>query len=360
MHGEQREVRRARSLLMTFADSGPQVCNFLQNQYFNCNAQTIAILAKCGDWQSVKTIVEDYSQFDEQSVAEAVSCLVRAGGLVARGSTEADRDEQYSRSWEWQEQTAFQHFGMRDVGYYDVEETVRVVEGRRAARPSPPLYDTNDGLSCVHPLERPDPGHPVFRTMLQRRSRRRFASQEVPKAQLGDCLFAGLGITGFVDEPLTGRLPLKPTPSGGARNPYEAFVLAQRVGGMARGLYHYSAAEHSLGLVSQPDLTGGDLLAGQDWATSAAAIVILVAHFERTMWKYAHPKAYRIVLFEAGHIAQNMALAATAHGLNVTPTAALAESVIERAIGLDCMTASPVYALAIGIPGAPREPHSPR
>ncbi|MDV4159365.1 MULTISPECIES: nitroreductase family protein [Rhizobium] len=36
-----------------------------------------------------------------------------------------------------------------------------------------------------------------------------------------------------------------------------------------------------------------------------------------------HPTGFRVVLIEAGHIAQNMLLAATASGLVATPTCAL-------------------------------------
>ena len=36
------------------------------------------------------------------------------------------------------------------------------------------------------------------------------------------------------------------TPSGGARNPYEAYVYVRNVEQLAPGMYHYSAAENSL------------------------------------------------------------------------------------------------------------------
>ncbi|MGO7624572.1 nitroreductase family protein, partial [Rhizobium ruizarguesonis] len=41
-----------------------------------------------------------------------------------------------------------------------------------------------------------------------------------------------------------------------------------------------------------------------------------------------HPTGFRVVLIEAGHIAQNMLLAATASGLVATPTCALNDSMI--------------------------------
>ena len=53
----------------------------------------------------------------------------------------------------------------------------------------------------------------------------------------------------------------------------------------------------------------------QEWADPMVAMIILVAILERTTWKYHDPNAYRVVLIEAGHIAQNIMLACTERGL---------------------------------------------
>jgi nitroreductase len=68
------------------------------------------------------------------------------------------------------------------------------------------------------------------------------------------------------------------------------------------------------------------------------------------MWKYEDANAYRVVLIEAGHIGQNMMLAATSHGLSACPTAALCHSAIKRLLGLDRFTDAPIYALTIAAP----------
>ncbi|WP_245510315.1 nitroreductase family protein, partial [Rhizobium ruizarguesonis] len=61
-----------------------------------------------------------------------------------------------------------------------------------------------------------------------------------------------------------------------------------------------------------------------------------------------HPTGFRVVLIEAGHIAQNMLLAATASGLVATPTCALNDSVIETMLDIDPIMQSPIYAVAVG------------
>lgn len=345
----QKVVRRARSLVVVFREGSTHVSNFLCKQSFRCNPHGVALLARCEDWQTVQSIADAWSDFDSSSVIDSIAQLVNHGGLVVRGTAEAAKDEEYSRAWEWGESAGFYHFGIRDNQFMTGPETVKHLTGTQARRPAPRSHTTNAESSRVHRLSRPDTANPVFRTIVQRRSERQFAPTALAESHLADCLFSGLAITGFFEDPVLGRLPLKTTPSGGARNPYEAFVLMSNVQGLEPGVYHYSASEHNLGFVSKTSVTGGEILGGQEWATSAAAVIVLVANFERTMWKYSHPAAYRVVLIEAGHIAQNMVLAATLHGLAATPTAALSESIIERAIGIDSPTACPIYAIAIGV-----------
>jgi SagB-type dehydrogenase family enzyme len=171
-------------------------------------------------------------------------------------------------------------------------------------------------------------------------------------SQLSDCLFAGLGITGETEN-CVGALPLSMTPSGGARNPYEAYVYARAVEGLQAGLYHYSAYDHTLARLDYCDALPmpSEFLGGQEWADEMPCVVILCALFERTMWKYDDANAYRVVLIEAGHIGQNFMLAATRHGLSACPSAALNHSAINRFIGGPRkFTHAPIYALTLAKP----------
>jgi hypothetical protein len=78
-------------------------------------------------------------------------------------------------------------------------------------------------------------------------------------------MFANMAIKsnplkGIAREP-TRKLPLKMTPSGGARNPYEAYVYALNVEGLPFGVYHYSAIDNTLGLLSSsPHCSATELL----------------------------------------------------------------------------------------------------
>ena len=137
-------------------------------------------------------------------------------------------------------------------------------------------------------------------------------------------------------------------------------TCARNVEGLTPGTYHYSAIEGTFGVVGDaPPPAFAAMLAGQQWADSAAAVVFLVANFERPMWKYHHAAAYRVTILEAGHIAQNMMLVATKHGMAANPTCALSQDVVEETLGVGALTQSVVYALVLGVP-APASNSAPR
>jgi SagB-type dehydrogenase family enzyme len=120
------------------------------------------------------------------------------------------------------------------------------------------------------------------------------------------------------------------------------------------GIYHYSALQHSLAPVGDaPAPRPSELLPEQHWVDDAGAIVFLVANFDRTMWKYGEPFAYKTILMEAGHIAQNIAVTCAKHGLTANPTMGIDDNRIERALGLAQPLQSALYALSIGHPDAP-------
>lgn len=132
----------------------------------------------------------------------------------------------------------------------------------------------------------------------------------------------------------------KNSPSGGGLHPTEAYLIVQRIEGLAPGLYHYHPLEHALEPLPAPDMPMRELamnaVAGQHWFADAPVLVVMAARFGRCFWKYRrHPKAYRAVTMDAGHLSQTLYLGATDLGLGAFVTCAVNEVDIERAFGLD-------------------------
>ena len=256
----------------------------------------------------------------------------------------------FEREFVWGAAAGYYHFSIRNTEYMAPGQfTGWMADHVASVRPIPVHLDHKLLQNVIH---LPDPATDLegMALMRRRRSLRGFSDRPIEIGQLGDCLFAGLGITGFIkgsfDE---GYLPLSMTPSGGGRNPYEGYVYVRNVSGLEPGTYHYSAAEHSLCRVThdhQP--SPGAILGGQPWFDNAAAIVLLVANFDRTMWKYPHPTGYRVVVLEAGHIAQNIILAATAHGLISTPTCAVSDAEAEKLTDCAALTRTTMYTVSLG------------
>jgi SagB-type dehydrogenase family enzyme len=172
----------------------------------------------------------------------------------------------------------------------------------------------------------------------------------VSAADLGTLLGLTWRIQAWLPVQGRGMLPLKTSPSGGALHPIEVYVLARNVEGIRPGLYHYAADRHRLELLrrgaTRRQIVG--YLPRQPWFGTAAAVMLMTAVFPRTQWKYNFARGYRVVLAEAGHLAQTCCLTATWLGLAPFCTMALADSAIERDLGIDGITESVLYATGVG------------
>ncbi len=337
--------------LVTFPRNGEiLVYNYMTKQAVTCAPEDIYWLTLAEDWISIEEIAENHSQFDSRSIEEQMLHLVEAGILIAEGTPEAAQEEKYRKSWELGPAVGVFHFSMLDNEFAGTDESIRRQRERTAHDPSPELMWKNSPSAIALPRQSSVETRPLFDIMKRRRSNRNTLDNPVSQQELADCLFAGLGITGYVKTE-TAILPLKMTPSGGARNPFEAFVWARNVEGLAQGIYHYSAYDHSIEKIdSAVTASPAEMMKGQEWANDMPAIIFLVAVLRRTTWKYNDPNAYRVVMIEAGHIAQNMMLASTSNKLTACPTAAIAHTPVAAMLKLDDITETPVYAVMIGKP----------
>ena len=75
---------------------------------------------------------------------------------------------------------------------------------------------------------------------------------------------------------------------------------------------------------------------------------MLSSELARVAWRYRSARAYRVVLIECGHLAQTFCMTATALGLAPFCTAALADTVIERDLGLDGRLQPAMYVVGAG------------
>jgi putative peptide maturation dehydrogenase len=179
-------------------------------------------------------------------------------------------------------------------------------------------------------------------------------ARPVSGAQLSGLLKRVFGVQGM-EELAPGAVALKKNhPSGGGLHPVEAYLVVQRAEGLAPGLYHYNVEAHALDLLrelpsDEAHAFAMTAVAGQDYFADAPVMLVMAARFARSMWKYRdHPKIYRAILLEMGHISQNLYLTATEMNLGAFITAAINEIEIEQAFGLESMSEGPLCVCGFG------------
>ena len=137
-------------------------------------------------------------------------------------------------------------------------------------------------------------------------------------------------------------------PSGGALYPLELYVLALAVTDTESSVYHYDPFGHRLESIGPLDAdVAGAALVDPGLAERAAAVLVLTGMFWRSRFKYGL-RGYRFALLEAGHVAQNVVLAAAVLGLAVLPLGGFYDRRLDALVGADGLAEASLYALVLG------------
>jgi len=191
-----------------------------------------------------------------------------------------------------------------------------------------------------------DGGMPLWEAINLRHSIRNFKNQPLKKEIFSQLLWATQGIThesvGF---------KFRAAPSAGALYPVETYLVIHNVEEIESGIYHYGVQNHELEQLKKGDFREAVARAAldQDMAYSASVVFIWTAVFQRSMWKYEQ-RGYRYIYLDAGHIAQNLALAAVSFELGTCQIGALYDEEVNALIGIDGEEESVVYLSAVGQP----------
>ncbi|MHC4740568.1 MAG: SagB/ThcOx family dehydrogenase [Planctomycetota bacterium] len=180
----------------------------------------------------------------------------------------------------------------------------------------------------------------------QRRSVRDFKPNPISLGQLGYMLWASTGL-----QRVEGGYEFRTVPSAGALYPIETYVIANDVRKLESGVYHYSIKEHKLEEIGRGDfrrqITAAAL--GQQMCGAAAAVFVWSAVFERCKWKYGQ-RAYRYIYLDAGHVAENLMLAAVSLNLGSCEIGALFDDEVNAIVGIDGVEESTILMAAVGVP----------
>jgi SagB-type dehydrogenase family enzyme len=186
----------------------------------------------------------------------------------------------------------------------------------------------------------------LFDALARRRSLRAYTPQPLALGELSALLWAVAGVTARQE-----GFALRTAPSAGGLYPIEHYVVGNDVEGLERGLYHYDVLGRTLERLVVADLRAplADAALGQRICADAQAVFVWTAVLERSRWKYGERFA-RYVLLDAGHIAENLALAATALGLGTCQVAAFFDEEVAALLGVNPDLEPVVYMSTVGRP----------
>jgi len=138
-------------------------------------------------------------------------------------------------------------------------------------------------------------------------------------------------------------------PSGGARYPLELYLLVQRVEKILPGIYHYNVKNHLLETLSNDKDDINSMKDGlyYPWSRDAAVVFFITAAWERNFIKYKD-RGYRIVLMEAGHMAHNLALIASALGIGCCNSVGFHNEHIDDCLDIQHEDEDSLYIAPIG------------
>jgi len=196
------------------------------------------------------------------------------------------------------------------------------------------------------PAFEPSKAMSLDKTLRQRKSIRDYQDKPISMGQLAYLLWASTGIQRVED-----GYEFRTAPSAGALYPIETYILANNVKTLEPGVYHYAIRSHQLELLQQRDLRRQIAAAalGQSMCATASAVFIWTAIFERCKWKYSQ-RAYRYIYLDAGHVAENLALAAVSLNLGTCEIGALYDDHVNAIIGIDGTEESTICMATVGNP----------
>ena len=344
-------VRRSPHVIAFWRESQFVVRNYATGSAITANSLVFAVLELCSEWRTGQEIQQALGIGSPVLVSKMIRGLAERSFLERSDRPRDPRERAMTALDRWNPEAGVFHTATKDVRFWSPQEAARQARRQQSAGKMPATQKQYRGAPRT---DLPKPGGGEFaKVALARRTWRRFSSTPVSLEDLATILGLSAGVQKWVRVGER-EVPLKTSPSGGARHPVEVYVVARDVRGLDSGIYHYAAGRHALERL-QRGATAEQIrayLPHSGYFAGASALVLFTAVFERQVWRYPYARAYRAALVEVGHLCQTFCLAATSLGLASFSVMGLADSLIERDLGIDGVGESVLYAAGVGRPPA--------
>jgi len=346
-------VRRSPHLVVFWRRGALVATNFATGETSAITTFICQLLDACEAWITLPRLASRLAIPSDASLGDLVTQLVTRHLLEQAGAPVDARVEAMALLESWNPEAGFFHVRTRDVAFATTRQAARHARAQAEQRRMPAIVKRYPRRTPAIPLPPPRRDGEFPRVLTARRTWRRFSVKPISAEDLATLL----GLTSGIQQWATAagqELALKTSPSGGARHAIETYVAVRDVAGLPAGIFHYAPDRHMLerirGRVSRQRLEG--YLPNSGYFAAASAMVFFTVLFERILWRYPYSRAYRASLVEAGHLCQTFCLTATWLGLAPYCVMGLADSLIERDLGIDGIREAVLYSAGVGRPPA--------
>jgi len=217
--------------------------------------------------------------------------------------------------------------------------------------PQPPL-EMEPPTPILEVMDLPKPetialgGLPVRQAIDRRRSLRTYTDPPLTLEAVSYLLWCTQGVKEVTPRPVTFRT----VPSAGARHPLETVLLINRVEGLTPGLYWFTASEHQLVRLEADSSIAEQMTEAcldQEMVRTSAVTFVWIADVYRSTWRYGE-RGYRYLLLDAGHVCQNLYLAAESINCGACAIGAFSDEALNELLKLDGKNQFVVYLAAVG------------
>ncbi len=216
----------------------------------------------------------------------------------------------------------------------------------------PPIIKPYKGQPFVpFPKERVPLDATLGDVLKRRTSIRDYQRRPIELKTLATLLEEGHGLVRWVSAYGEAKFPFRRAPSSGGLQSTELYAVVNDVVGLEPGVYHYQPERRGLTLVD-PGLMRRRVVRAclaQDWIGESAVVLFLTCDLRKLLWKYGR-RAYRMSHVDAGVLAQQLHLIATALGLGSCMIAGFVEEALHKLLDVDGKLEFATLAITLGAP----------
>jgi len=179
-----------------------------------------------------------------------------------------------------------------------------------------------------------------------RKSHRSFKDESLTLNELSFLLWATHGIK----EVLNPAAAFRVVPSAGCRHALETYLVINNIEGLDPGIYRYLPLEHQLLFEFAEEGLSEKISAAalnQVFIGKAPVVFVWTAVPYRMEWRY-DLAAHKVIAIDAGHVCQNLYLAANAVGAGTCAIAAYDQQLMDSLLRVDGEEEFAIYLAPVG------------